>query len=194
MPADLSGRTGGYRDQAIRCSGCAEPMRRLSLPKADAEVDVCDGCGGAWIDWFDGDLRAVATETLRLSDAGTAAGGRGASPPSADAQRPSRNEAIAVGACPRCTKQLVTERYVLTAHVPSARVEGKISVVSGPTGAELLRCEDCMGAFVSRTSAEVLSFLSDNDEPPPSQAKVAVKPLPWERFMALIRALLGSKD
>jgi hypothetical protein len=162
-------------------------MRQLTLPGADTEVDVCDACGGMWVDWHVGELRVVATETLRVSNPGP--------PPSSDAsdkERPSRNETEAVGACPRCGKQLVAERYTVTAHVPSARVEGKVSIIPRTTGAELLRCEECLGAFVSRPSAEILAFLSQTDDPPPSTAKVALKPLPWDRFVSSIRGFLGT--
>ena len=189
--ADLSGRAGGYRGVAIRCPGCAESMRQLSLAKAEAEVDVCDACGGLWVDWFDGEVRAIATETMRVSEPGprpddaTKTDGRESRP---------RNEAHAVGACPRCTRQLVNERYAVTAEVASSRIEGRTSIASGTTGAELLRCEDCMGAFVSRTSAELLSWLSSaSDEAPVSTSTGVVEPLPWERFIALLKSFLGVK-
>ena len=161
-------------------------MRQLAL--ADAEVDVCDACGGLWVDWFDGEVRAIASETLRASSLAT--------PSSTDAtnERASRNEAMAVGACPRCTRQLVPERYVVKADVPGARGGGPSSVVAGTSGAELLRCEDCLGAFVSRSSAEVLSWLSSTSEPLPSEAPVKVQPLPWVRLIALAKSLFGVRE
>lgn len=227
--ADLTGRIGGYKGVAIRCPGCGEPMRQHNLEEAKAEVDVCDACGGMWVDWFDGEVRVIATETLRTSDPGpapatTAAGavahGKSTtsaatlspspspspslspspSPSSKDEGRPSRNEAVAIGACPRChARQLVAERYEVKAEVASARIDDRTSIVAGKTGAELLRCEDCMGSFVSRSSAEVLSWLSSHhDEPPPqSQARPdatkALKPVPWDRFVALMKGLLGLR-
>jgi Zn-finger nucleic acid-binding protein len=190
-------------------------MRQLDLERPHAEVDVCDACGGVWIDWFDGEVRAIAAETLRVSDPGPPPPGslvgakeakgtddaksskrKGKGEKGNDDARPSRNEPVAIGACPRCTRQLVAERYVVNAEIESRRVEGKVSVVPSPspTGAELLRCEDCMGAFVSRTSAEVLSWLSASDDPPESVAAPKLQPVPWTRFVGLIRGFLGMKD
>jgi Zn-finger nucleic acid-binding protein len=196
--ADLTGRASGYRDIAIRCPGCAAPMRQLSLEKAEAEVDVCDGCGGLWVDWFDGELRAIATETQSVrSPADVDAGAREENEKDEQNERPSTNEGPALGACPRCTRHLVSERYTIQAEVQSARIEGRTSLVGGTTGAELLRCEDCMGSFVSRTSAEVLSWLGTSDESPPmshappSHSEGVLEPLPWDRFVALLKRLLG---
>lgn len=160
-------------------------MRQVSLETADAEVDVCDACGGLWVDWFDGELRAIATETLHASEPRA---------PNGDAQRrhepAGRNEPIAAGACPRCTCQLVSERYAVRTRAESTRDDPRASLV-GATDAELLRCEACVGAFVSRTSAELLSSLSTSDAPPPSESPGALAPLPWARFVALIKRLLG---
>jgi len=193
--ASLTGRFEGYRGVAIRCPGCGEPMRQLHLQKADAEVDVCDSCNGLWVDWFDGEVRAIATETVRVNEE------RPSAPATAEdggeKARPSRNEALAIGACPRCTKQLITERYAIAAEVASARIEGRTSMVEGKTGAELLRCEECMGSFVTRPNAELLSWLSSatdhSESPPASKADVSLKPLPWDRFIALLKSIVGMK-
>lgn len=160
-------------------------MRQVAL--TEAEVDVCDPCGGIWVDWFDGEVRAIASETLRASDPGP--------PLAADAAKPSgrANEVAASGACPRCTRQLVVEQYVVQAEIASARVDGRTSLVTGRSGAELLRCEECMGAFVSRSSAEVLAWLSGSDDPPPSRGPTSVRPLPWDRLVALLKSVLGVK-
>jgi Zn-finger nucleic acid-binding protein len=137
----------------------------------EAEVDVCGACGGLWVDWFDGEVKRVATEvlageTVRLS--------RPSAPTSSI-----RNEAFATGACPRCTRQLAVERYVVKADATT-------------TGADLLRCEECAGVFVPRTSAGLLATLPPDDEAPASStAGAALEPLPWQRFMALLRRLLG---
>ena len=98
---------------------------------------------------------------------------------------------MAIGACPRCTRQLVPERYTMVSDVQ--RDTGRTSLIGAPTGAELLRCEDCMGAFVSLTNAEVLSFLDADDDPPPSRGPASLSPLPWERFVTLIKTFLGAK-
>jgi hypothetical protein len=50
-----------------------------------------------------------------------------------------------------------------------------------------------MGSFVSRASAEVLCWLSATDQPPPSSAAVALKPVPWSRFVGMLRSFVGIK-
>lgn len=159
---ELSGRTPGYRGIAIRCPGCAETMTQHALE--ECEVDVCTACGGIWVDWFDGEVRKVTTEALR------------AAPPVAPPERTSRNEAVAFGACPRCTRQLARERYA---------IDGQA------TGAELLRCEECMGVFVSAAAAETLASLPAEASPPSSERVEVLDPHPWQRLVAVIRRLLG---
>jgi len=156
----------------------------------EAEVDVCAACGGLWVDWFDGEVKRVATEVLagenvRLS--------RPSAPTSSI-----RNEAFATGACPRCTRQLAVERYVVKADVANSDVSAgsgeRTSVSTRRTlhGADLLRCEECAGVFVPRTSAGLLATLPADDEAPASStAGAMLEPLPWQRFMAVIRRLLG---
>lgn len=163
---ELSGRSPGYRGAAIRCPGCAEAMSQHALE--ECEVDVCGTCGGIWIDWFDGEVRQVATSALAAA---------AVTPPN-QVDRPSRNEAIAIGACPRCTRQLVAERYQLDGQT---------------TGSELLRCEDCLGVFVTKASADVLATLPPKDEPPPSQAQgpAVLDPLPWQKFLMVLKRVLG---
>src|SRR3954447_26652042 len=124
---DLTGRASGYRGAAVRCPGCAEPMTIEVLE--EAEVDVCGACGGMWVDWFDGEVKHVATEVL-------AGESSRASRPSAPTSS-LRSEAFATGACPRCTRQLAVERYVVRAEV-GPRAER--TSVSTTTGADLLRC------------------------------------------------------
>ncbi|MCC6558725.1 MAG: zf-TFIIB domain-containing protein [Polyangiaceae bacterium] len=84
-----------YREQALRCPGCGvwlEPQ-----PVDASTVDLCPSCGGVWIDWFDGELRAMAKEATRA------------------APRP-EGESGAAGdsACPRCRAALQPERYLGT--------------------------------------------------------------------------------
>jgi Zn-finger nucleic acid-binding protein len=181
---DLSGRGSGYRGIAVRCPGCAEPMSIEQI--AEAEVDVCNACGGMWVDWFDGEVRKVATQVLATEPVR-------ASRPSAPTSS-LRNEAVATGACPRCTRQLAIERYVVKVDVPGVgQVSSARTSVSQTTGADLLRCEDCAGVFVPRTSATLLATLPPDDAPPPSSTASAgvLEPLPWQRFMALLRRLVG---
>jgi Zn-finger nucleic acid-binding protein len=153
--SDLFGRSEGYRGLAIRCPGCAEPMQKLDLSARATTIDVCEACLGAWVDWFDGDLRAVAAEAILHA-------------PRPTMDRPSRNEVVAIGACPRCTRQLVPQRY------------------ERATGVELLRCEDCMGAFLSRPNAEALSW-HEGSEP----ATQPSKPSPWDGLVRSVRKLFG---
>jgi Zn-finger nucleic acid-binding protein len=178
---DVTGRAEGYRDAGIRCPGCAASMRLLELEAPDAEVDVCDRCGGLWVDWFDGEVRVIAAGALRARQ----------SRPAAESPVSSRNEAEAAGACPRCHKQLVPEHYEIQAEIPSRRDLEKTSLVPGRTGAELLRCEDCMGSFVAHSSAEILAWLTETDEPPPSHAAKELRPLPWASFVAVVKSFLG---
>jgi Zn-finger nucleic acid-binding protein len=176
-------RVAGYRGAAVRCPGCAEPMSIENL--ADAEVDVCNACGGMWIDWFDGEIKRVASAVVASEP-------ERISRPSLEASS-LRNEAFATGACPRCTRQLVIERYVVRADVGN-RSHGERTSVSQTTGADLLRCEECAGVFVPRTSAGLLVTLPADEEPPPSsttEGAHVLEPLPWQRFMAVVRRLLG---
>jgi ferredoxin len=152
----------------------------------EAEVDVCGACGGMWVDWFDGEVKGVATELLRSET-------ERASRPSV-ATSSLRNEAFATGACPRCTRQLAIERYVVKADV--GREGGRTSITTA-TGADLLRCEECAGVFVPRTSATLLATLpQDEDEVPPPSSAVGpgvLEPLPWQRLMAVVRRLIGLR-
>lgn len=155
---ELGGRPPGYRGVAVRCPGCADPMTTESV--AQAEVDVCAACGGVWVDWFDGELRKVAAALVR------GAGARASQPPT---ERRAPNEAVATGACPRCTRQLAAERHA----------------VAG-TSVDLLRCEDCVGVFVSRSSAEVLAMLPAEEDPRASRP-----PEPRSRLIAALKRILG---
>ena len=139
-------------------------------PLQEADVDVCSACGGIWVDWFDGEHRAETTEVLATGPAA-----RPSAPPEM------RNEARATGACPRCARQLVSERFVVGGP-GSGSGEGRASLA---TGAELLRCEGCAGAFVSATSAQVLAMLPA-DETPASDASAGAPPLPWQRLAAVL--------
>jgi Zn-finger nucleic acid-binding protein len=178
---DITGRVPGYRGVAVRCPGCADPMTVEALEGAD--VDVCNACGGFWIDWFDGEIRAVAAETLAKNLVG-----RPSEPGSA------RNEARAIGACPRCSRQLVRERYAASSIVAS---DGGAPAVrtSTETGAELMRCEECAGAFVSRDSAALLATLPPEADPPSraDEGVAVLEPLPWQRLLAVLRRLLGLR-
>jgi Zn-finger nucleic acid-binding protein len=149
----------------------------------DAEVDVCTACGGMWVDWFDGEVRQIATSVL----AGEAARSSRATPPTSSL----RNENVATGACPRCTRQLAVERYVVKVDVGPRGAERRS--VSTTTGADLLRCEECAGVFVPRTSASLFAMLPPDEEAPASstEGNALLEPLPWQRFVALVKRLVG---
>lgn len=82
-----------HREGALSCPGCGE----LLAPKqvGEAILDACPGCGGVWVDWFDGELadmvRGAPAEALAAGAPGT---GR--------------------GECPRCHTALREERYLET--------------------------------------------------------------------------------
>lgn len=174
---DLSRRSGGtYRGAAIRCPGCGEPM--TIVPLAEADVDVCASCQGIWIDWFDGEVGDVARDVLAVT----------AHTPVSSSASSMRNESRAVGGCPRCNGvQLVAERYVLKKQPAFGKAETQ------ETGAELLRCEHCAGSFVSATSASLLGTLPADADPPPSESAKALEPLPWQKFVAVLKALFGKR-
>jgi Zn-finger nucleic acid-binding protein len=100
-----------------------------------AEVDVCDACGGMWVDWFDGDVQSIAIEAeLARVERGTPL------PPALGEKPPSPK------CCPRCSQILSAELY----RFADARDDELVS------GVELFRCADCAGAFVPRGSAHLL--------------------------------------
>lgn len=183
---DITGREAGYRGAAVRCPGCAYPM--TIEPLAEADVDVCNACHGVWIDWFDGELRAVATETVRKDLVGRP------TDPGA-----SRNEAIATGACPRCTRQLVAERYTVAEVVPgvAAHTNDAGSATINRAEIDLLRCEECAGAFVTRDAALALAALTTSEvhveRTSAAPAAEVLDPMPWQRFLALLKRLLGMR-
>lgn len=104
-------------------------------PTSTAAPQVCDACGGLWIDWFDGEVHVIAVEqeVVRVE--------RGTPLPPRP-REPSRGP----GSCPRCQRALVTELY------PFADVDDDELV----GGVDLLRCPECAGAFVPRGSAHLL--------------------------------------
>ncbi|MBX3202184.1 MAG: zf-TFIIB domain-containing protein [Labilithrix sp.] len=155
---DLSGRGPAYRGVTVRCPGCAAPMRCEAVPSA--EIDVCDACGGLWVDWFDGDVHTVAAEAEAAR-----AGRAGAAAP---APAPARGS----GACPRCTHVLQLEMYRFTDATERELIPG----------VELLRCPECAGSFVPRSSAHLL--LDRVREP----RAVTL----WEALVGVIRRLVGA--
>ena len=127
-----SGRAA-YRSAVLRCPACRGLLR--TEPTSAAQAQVCDGCDGLWIDWFEGEVSAIAVE----SEAARVERGM---------PLPGRAVARAAGTrtCPHCTRALVAELYRFT----DATADDLI------TGVELLRCPECAGAFVPRGSAHLL--------------------------------------
>ncbi len=146
------------------------------VPLAEADVDVCGACQGIWIDWFDGEIGEVTRDVLAMKM------------PVGGAASELRNEVRALGGCPRCHgMQLVVERYVLKRQPAIGKVETQ------QTGAELMRCEHCAGSFVSATSASLLGSLPTDGDAPPSESAKALEPLPWQKFVAVLKALFGMR-
>ena len=128
-----AGRAAAYRGAVLRCPACGAPMR--AEPTRTAEAQVCDVCDGLWIDWFEGEVGAIAVEKE------AARARRGTPLPSRASQPPS-----GTGACPHCARALGAELY----RFADAKDDELI------TGVELLRCPECAGAFVPRGSAHLL--------------------------------------
>jgi Zn-finger nucleic acid-binding protein len=82
-----------YRTPLLLCPACSVEMEARQL--ADATVDVCPGCKGLWVDWFDGDLAQVAFQAAPLSI------------PSAPAPAMAASRA----ACPHCERALALQPY-----------------------------------------------------------------------------------
>lgn len=156
---DLFGRGSAYRGSTVRCPRCGHPMRSEAVPSA--EVDVCDTCGGLWVDWFDGEVHTLAAEAEAARvDRGT--------PP------PGMLDDLAKGgtsSCPRCMRELTSELY----RFPDANDDEIL------TGVELLRCAECAGSFVPRASAHLL--LDRVREPRTATL--------WEAIVALLRRIVG---
>ena len=133
---DLSARGSAYRGQIAACPDCLTPMRIEVVPSA--EIDVCDACGGLWLDWFDGEPHAVAAEVEEVRS-GTPI------PPINTSEKH----------CPRCTKVLAPEllRWL------DARDEEWV------TGVEVFRCGECAGSFIPRSSAHLLHARSNEVQP-----------------------------
>lgn len=115
---------GAFRGGVLRCPACAGGMDERAL--SGAMVDVCPGCQGLWLDWFDGDVATLVRETGSPRTY-VASGGAGGS-----------------GQCPRCGVDLAAGA------LPIDDAEG------GNVGPEVLRCGDCQGVFVPRSAAEIV--------------------------------------
>jgi Zn-finger nucleic acid-binding protein len=160
---DLTGRAPVYRGVVVRCPQCGDAMRSEPVPRRSVEVDVCDACGGLWLDWFDGEVQALAVEAEAARvDRGT--------PPPSHLSRPRGG----TSACPRCMRPLVPELHRF----------GDASDDELVNGVELLRCTECVGSFVPRSSAHLL--LDRVREPRAATL--------WEALVALIQRLVGGQS
>lgn len=158
----LGGPGPAYRDAPARCPGCGEAMHGEIT--TSGTVDVCASCGAIWVDWFDGDVQAIASETEALRvERGTPL-----PPPSDLAARPGSMR------CPRCDRTLGSELY----RFADAR-EGELI-----TGVEVGRCAECAGAFVPRGSAHLL--LDRLHEGPPATL--------WEVVLGFVQRLFRGAE
>jgi Zn-finger nucleic acid-binding protein len=133
-----------------------------------AEIDVCDACEGLWVDWFDGEIQTLAAEAeaARIDRGSPLPHQRpvlSPAPPSVDVDAP-------LGACPRCTKSLFAERYRF------ADASGDELVAD----VDLLRCPECAGSFVPRSSAHLLL----------DRVREPRGPTVWEALVALLKRLV----
>src|SRR5262252_10729200 len=80
-----------YREPRLVCPTCATPLEPREV--GDAVVDLCPGCAGLWIDWFDGELVTLARKAPTIVAEGSKSRGGGA------------NE------CPRCRSKLHDETF-----------------------------------------------------------------------------------
>ncbi|MFK7991261.1 MAG: zf-TFIIB domain-containing protein [Sandaracinaceae bacterium] len=55
-----------YRARTRACPGCRTPMREVPLSGVSADVDVCDTCDGAFLEFFDGEPVALAQAMLSV--------------------------------------------------------------------------------------------------------------------------------
>lgn len=155
----LSDGGSAYRRGTMRCPGCGDAMRAEHVPSA--EVDVCDACGGLWIDWFDGDVPTLAAETEAVrAERGTPV--------------PPLGEKGTRGVCPRCVRALSPDLY----RFPDMQAGDLIEHV------DILRCEECAGSFVSRSSAHLILDRAM------SPRTVGL----WQALIELLQRLLGPRD
>lgn len=82
-----------YRVPAPRCPACVEPLETFAV--GDALVDHCRACGGLFLDWFDGEPRAIASSLVAPVDDVWVG------------PEPAR----LAGACPRCAVRLDVELF-----------------------------------------------------------------------------------
>lgn len=155
---ESSRHTRAYRERALRCPAC-DALMRVSATTS-AELDVCDACEGVWIDWFEGEVHAVAAEHEAAQlDRGTPPPARPSAPPSG-----SRT-------CPRCSRSLTVELYRFA--------DAKDDEHELVAGVDVLRCAECAGAFVSRSSAHLLL----------DRMREARTQTPWEALSGLVQRL-----
>jgi Zn-finger nucleic acid-binding protein len=141
--------SGGYRS-ARACPACAAVLTELST--VSAVIDRCPGCGGLWIEWFDGEISSVASGVEQAPLATSRDGG-------------------GTLACPDCRTTLEPVRY------PDER-----------SGAEILRCGACAGAFVPRDALDLVAALGPPTEPAPAETS-------WlASVVQRIRAALFGKE
>lgn len=85
-PSDVS----DYRRPALQCPTCNAILEEQT--RGDARIELCNGCGGLYIDWHDGEVPAVVRKVGSLPAGSTLSGGGS-------------------GACPHCSIALHAEAF-----------------------------------------------------------------------------------
>jgi hypothetical protein len=117
---------------------------------AGAVVDICSGCAGVWIDWFDGDVMTI-TKSL---------------PPAApEAVLPAP---AAIATCPRCRSALAQDSGMLRCgecfgvFVPKAVCD---ALLAGHDGGETLKPAGVPGSFFERLVASLRDLFFGDARP-----------------------------
>lgn len=82
-----------YRHSALRCPGCGAALDSIAV--GDSLVEVCRECRGLFLDWFDGEPRALASALV----------------PPVDDVWVGPEPARVAGPCPRCAVRLDVELF-----------------------------------------------------------------------------------
>lgn len=135
-----------YRTTQPPCPLCGGVMEDRAA--ADAIVDVCSECHAVWIDWFDGDIATVASEVEVVKTIPTHVSDK--------------------HLCPRCRKELASERLY-------------------ETGPHVYRCAECSGVLVPSVVLDEVVALGPADQLPDAE-----DPGPLARALAKLRRIFGA--
>ncbi len=108
-----------YRQRLRPCPACRSPMAELPVPTGGQEpttVDVCESCGGMYLDYFDGEPSAIARALIgELKETGL--------------QRPPLEEPPR---CPGCSRDMNLLEYLEDDGPPLYRCSGCLAVFATP--------------------------------------------------------------